>query len=52
MSCNIFWNCKLCQLVGFKMEVVKVFSAGHARRLASSVDFSTCPDGTTNWFII
>ncbi|KAK3017371.1 hypothetical protein RJ639_005558 [Escallonia herrerae] len=33
------------QLAGFKMEVVKTTSAGHARSLASSVDFSTCPDG-------
>ncbi|CBI35738.3 unnamed protein product, partial [Vitis vinifera] len=27
------------------MEVVKTSSAGHAKELASSVDFSTCPDG-------
>ncbi|KAJ6836657.1 sphingoid long-chain bases kinase 1-like [Iris pallida] len=27
------------------MEVVKTTSAGHARKLASSVDFTTCPDG-------
>ncbi|KAL6985065.1 Sphingoid long-chain bases kinase 1 [Sarracenia purpurea var. burkii] len=27
------------------MEVVKTTSAGHARNLASSVDFSRCPDG-------
>lgn len=27
------------------MEVVKTSSAGHAKKLASSVDFSTCPDG-------
>jgi len=27
------------------MEVVKTTSAGHARKLASTVDFSTCPDG-------
>ncbi|KAK3019719.1 hypothetical protein RJ639_003155, partial [Escallonia herrerae] len=33
------------KLAGFKMEVVKTTSAGHARSLASSVDFSTCPDG-------
>ncbi|XP_057464816.1 sphingoid long-chain bases kinase 1-like [Actinidia eriantha] len=33
------------KLAGFKMEVVKTTSAGHARNLASSVDFSTCPDG-------
>lgn len=33
------------QLAGFKMEVVKTTAAGHARKLASSVDFSTCPDG-------
>eukprot|EP00268_Persea_americana_P014743 TRINITY_DN16616_c0_g1_i14.p1 TRINITY_DN16616_c0_g1~~TRINITY_DN16616_c0_g1_i14.p1 ORF type:complete len:531 (-),score=108.21 TRINITY_DN16616_c0_g1_i14:319-1911(-) len=32
-------------LAGFKMEVVKTTSAGHARRLASNVDFSSCPDG-------
>ncbi|KAL9261101.1 Sphingoid long-chain bases kinase 1-like protein [Drosera capensis] len=32
-------------LAGFKLEVVKTESAGHARKLASSVDFSTCPDG-------
>ncbi|KAI8569987.1 hypothetical protein RHMOL_Rhmol02G0319800 [Rhododendron molle] len=33
------------KLAGFKIEVVKTTSAGHARNLASSVDFSTCPDG-------
>ncbi|OVA09402.1 Diacylglycerol kinase [Macleaya cordata] len=33
------------KLAGFNMEVVKTTSAGHARKLASSVDFSTCPDG-------
>ncbi|XAR50723.1 Sphinganine kinase [Bertholletia excelsa] len=33
------------KLAGFKMEVVKTTSAGHAKSLASSVDFSTCPDG-------
>lgn len=33
------------KLAGFKLEVVKTTSAGHARSLASSVDFSTCPDG-------
>lgn len=33
------------KLAGFRMEVVKTSSAGHARKLASSVDFSTCPDG-------
>ncbi|XP_052199238.1 sphingoid long-chain bases kinase 1 [Diospyros lotus] len=33
------------KLAGFKMEVVKTTSAGHAKNLASSVDFSTCPDG-------
>ncbi|KAJ6850471.1 sphingoid long-chain bases kinase 1-like [Iris pallida] len=27
------------------MEVVKTTSAGHARKLASNVDFTTCPDG-------
>ncbi|GFP93248.1 sphingoid long-chain bases kinase 1 [Phtheirospermum japonicum] len=33
------------QLAGFELEVVKTQSAGHARKLAASVDFSTCPDG-------
>lgn len=33
------------KLAGFRLEVVKTTSAGHARNLASSVDFSTCPDG-------
>ncbi|GMP47351.1 hypothetical protein CsSME_00015126 [Camellia sinensis var. sinensis] len=33
------------KLAGFKMEVVKTKSAGHARKLASNVDFTTCPDG-------
>lgn len=33
------------QLAGFKLEVVKTTSAGHARKLASSVDISSCPDG-------
>ncbi|KAK9093650.1 hypothetical protein Scep_025119 [Stephania cephalantha] len=33
------------KLAGFKLEVVKTTSAGHARKLASSVDFSACPDG-------
>ncbi|XP_057963220.1 sphingoid long-chain bases kinase 1 isoform X2 [Malania oleifera] len=33
------------KLAGFKMEVVKTASAGHARNLAYSADFSTCPDG-------
>ncbi|PHU09810.1 Sphingoid long-chain bases kinase 1 [Capsicum chinense] len=33
------------KLAGFKLEVVKTTSAGHARKLASTVDFSTCPDG-------
>lgn len=33
------------QLAGFKLEVVKTTSAGHAKKLASTVDFSTCPDG-------
>ena len=35
----------LWQLAGFRLEVVKTTSAGHARNLASSVDISTCPDG-------
>lgn len=33
------------QLAGFEMDVVKTTSAGHARKLASNVDFSSCPDG-------
>ncbi|XP_051124032.1 sphingoid long-chain bases kinase 1-like isoform X2 [Andrographis paniculata] len=33
------------KLAGFELEVVKTTSAGHARKLAASVDFSTCPDG-------
>ncbi|XP_068650613.1 sphingoid long-chain bases kinase 1-like [Aristolochia californica] len=33
------------KLAGFKMEVIKTTSAGHARNLAYNVDFSTCPDG-------
>ncbi|KAM5566320.1 hypothetical protein ABKV19_014820 [Rosa sericea] len=33
------------KLAGFKVEVVKTTSAGHAKKLASSVDISTCPDG-------
>ncbi|WCJ38947.1 long-chain base (LCB) kinase 1 [Euphorbia peplus] len=33
------------KLAGFKLEVVKTSSAGHAKNLASTVDISTCPDG-------
>lgn len=33
------------KLAGFQLEVVKTTHAGHAKSLASSVDFSTCPDG-------
>ncbi|KAK1366303.1 Sphingoid long-chain bases kinase 1 [Heracleum sosnowskyi] len=33
------------KLAGFKLEVVKTTAAGHARNLAASADFSTCPDG-------
>ncbi|KAL5761341.1 hypothetical protein ACOSQ2_020179 [Xanthoceras sorbifolium] len=33
------------KLAGFKLEVVKTTSAGHAKNLASTVDISTCPDG-------
>ncbi|CAN1177828.1 Sphingoid long-chain bases kinase 1 [Linum perenne] len=32
-------------LAGFKLEVVKTTSAGHAKKLASTVDISSCPDG-------
>lgn len=35
----------ILKLAGFKLEVVKTSSAGHARNLASTVDISTCPDG-------
>lgn len=46
-SSKVFHNVvePIFKLAGFKMEVVKTSSAGHARKLASSVDFSTCPDG-------
>ncbi|KAM7270882.1 hypothetical protein ACFE04_030096 [Oxalis oulophora] len=33
------------KLAGFKLEIVNTTSAGHARKLASTVDISTCPDG-------
>lgn len=33
------------KLAGFELEVVKTTSAGHARKLAASVDFTACPDG-------
>ncbi|KAK6927744.1 Diacylglycerol kinase, catalytic domain [Dillenia turbinata] len=33
------------KLAGFNMEVVKTQSAGHAKNLVMSIDFSTCPDG-------
>ncbi|KAI3448778.1 hypothetical protein Pfo_005443 [Paulownia fortunei] len=33
------------KLAGFELEVVNTTSAGHARKLAASADFSTCPDG-------
>ncbi|XP_011091854.1 sphingoid long-chain bases kinase 1 [Sesamum indicum] len=33
------------KLAGFELEIVKTTSAGHARKLAAGVDFSTCPDG-------
>lgn len=33
------------ELAGFKMEVVKTTAAGHARKLAATVDINTCPDG-------
>ncbi|XVF67073.1 hypothetical protein PTKIN_Ptkin10aG0091500 [Pterospermum kingtungense] len=33
------------KLAGFKLDIVKTTSAGHARKLASTVDISTCPDG-------
>eukprot|EP00262_Sarcandra_glabra_P007407 TRINITY_DN2019_c0_g1_i1.p1 TRINITY_DN2019_c0_g1~~TRINITY_DN2019_c0_g1_i1.p1 ORF type:complete len:567 (+),score=83.16 TRINITY_DN2019_c0_g1_i1:125-1702(+) len=33
------------KLAGFQMIVRKTESAGHAKTLASTVDFSTCPDG-------
>ncbi|KAJ3680117.1 hypothetical protein LUZ60_016395 [Juncus effusus] len=33
------------KLAGFMIEVVNTSYAGHAKSLASTVDFSTCPDG-------
>lgn len=42
----VFSWLSLFQLAGFKLEVVKTTCAGHAKKLASTVDFSTCPDGT------
>ncbi|XP_042503254.1 sphingoid long-chain bases kinase 1-like [Macadamia integrifolia] len=33
------------KLAGFKMETVKTTYAGHARDLASTIDFGACPDG-------
>ncbi|KAD5803576.1 hypothetical protein R6Q59_024135 [Mikania micrantha] len=46
-SSKVFHNLvePIFKLAGFKLEVVKTTSAGHARDLAFSVDFSTCPDG-------
>lgn len=46
-SSKVFHNLvePIFKLAGFKMEVVKTTKAGHARQLAFSVDFSTCPDG-------
>ncbi|KAK8955605.1 Sphingoid long-chain bases kinase 1 [Platanthera guangdongensis] len=35
----------ILKLAGFEMDVVKTTSAGHARKLASNVDFTSCPDG-------
>ncbi|XP_039036870.1 sphingoid long-chain bases kinase 1-like [Hibiscus syriacus] len=32
------------KLAGFKLEVVKTSSVGHAKKLESTVDISTCPD--------
>lgn len=39
------------QLAGFELKVVKTTSAGHARKLAADVDFTTCPDGKI-WFCV
>nr|GMD67596.1 sphingoid long-chain bases kinase 1 [Ipomoea batatas] len=46
-SSKVFYSMAepIFKLAGFKLEVVKTTSAGHARKLASTVDFSTCPDG-------
>ncbi|XP_020597571.1 sphingoid long-chain bases kinase 1-like isoform X2 [Phalaenopsis equestris] len=33
------------ELAGFEMNVVKTTAAGHARKLAATVDINTCPDG-------
>ncbi|XP_073278281.1 sphingoid long-chain bases kinase 1-like isoform X2 [Primulina huaijiensis] len=35
----------LFKLAGFDLEVVETTYAGHAKKLAAGVDFSTCPDG-------
>jgi hypothetical protein len=40
------------QLSGFAMEVVETAYAGHAKELASTVDFSTCPDGNINYIFL
>ncbi|XP_076951714.1 sphingoid long-chain bases kinase 1-like [Bidens hawaiensis] len=46
-SSKVFYNLvePIFKLAGFKLEVVKTNSAGHAKNLAYNVDFSTCPDG-------
>ncbi|KAL6513415.1 Sphingoid long-chain bases kinase 1 [Orobanche gracilis] len=46
-SSNVFHGSvqPIFKLAGFELEVVKTQCAGHARKLAASVDFSTCPDG-------
>ncbi|XP_076893366.1 sphingoid long-chain bases kinase 1-like [Bidens hawaiensis] len=46
-SSKVFHNLvePIFKLAGFKLEVVKTNSAGHAKNLAYNVDFSTCPDG-------
>ncbi|EPS64284.1 sphingosine kinase, partial [Genlisea aurea] len=35
----------ILKLAGFDLDVVKTTCAGHARKLAASIDFSACPDG-------
>ncbi|CAM8918049.1 unnamed protein product [Rhodiola kirilowii] len=46
-STKVFHNLvePIFKLAGFRMEVVNTTSAGHAKNLAATVDFSTCPDG-------
>ncbi|RYR07093.1 hypothetical protein Ahy_B05g074411 isoform A [Arachis hypogaea] len=46
-SSKVFHNIvePIFKLAGFRLEVVNTTHAGHAKKLASTVDISTCPDG-------